>query len=139
MTVIAIGLDLVSVGRIAAMIDDHGQQFLERVFTEAERAYAGDRRRRDEHLAARFAAKEAILKALGTGLDNGIAWTDVEVTRDPTGRPGVVLYNKALETADQLGIMRWLITLGCSGVPCLSRRMMVSTSGSSGIWHDDPH
>lgn len=111
MTVIAIGLDLVSVGRIAAMIDDHGQQFLERVFTEAERAYAGDRRRRDEHLAARFAAKEAILKALGTGLDNGITWTDVEVTRDPTGRPGVVLHNKALETADQLGITRWLITL----------------------------
>jgi len=111
MTPIAIGLDLVSVPRIAAMIDEHGQQFLERVFTQQERDYAGDRRRRDEHLAARFAAKEAILKALGTGLDNGIAWTDVEITRDPTGKPGVALHNMAASTAQQLGITHWLITL----------------------------
>lgn len=105
------GIDLTEVSRIGAMVAEHGDKFLERCFTQRERAYAGDRNRRDEHLAARFAAKEAVLKALGTGWAQGIAWTDVEVVLLPSGQPTLALSGKAAELAKQLGISRWVISL----------------------------
>lgn len=111
MGVVAHGIDLVEVARIGAMVDRHGERFLSRVFTEGERAYSEGKARRDEHLAARFAAKEAVLKALGCGWSRGVAWTDVEVTRKPTGEPGVALHGKAAEIAVERGIGSWLISL----------------------------
>ncbi len=111
MRTIAHGIDLVEVARIGRMVADHGVQFLERCFTERERAYAGYRKRRDEHLAARFAAKEAVLKALGTGWANGIGWTDVEVVLLPSGQPTIRLSGRAAETADAQGITAWLVSL----------------------------
>ncbi|MEO1007640.1 MAG: holo-ACP synthase [Planctomycetota bacterium] len=105
------GVDLVEVARIHRSIDRFGDRFLERVFTENERRYAADRARRLEHLAARFAAKEAVLKALGTGWSGGIAWTDVEVTRDAAGRPGVALHNLAAEHARRLDAKRWTLSI----------------------------
>lgn len=108
---IAHGIDLVEISRIAELRVRHPERFLTRVFTEAERAYALDSRRPDERLAARFAAKEAVMKALGTGLADGIRWIDVEVVRDDAGRPGIVLHNRAAAIAEARGISRWLLSL----------------------------
>lgn len=82
------GVDLVEVARLARSIEEHGERFLERVFTEGERKYAeGGGKRRLERYAARFAAKEAAFKAVGTGWRSGIAWTDAEVVIEPSGKP----------------------------------------------------
>lgn len=115
MAIIGHGIDAVEVSRIAAMIERHGLRFLERCFTPAERAYADSSRRRAEHYAARFAAKEAILKAIGTGWSRGVAWTDAEVVRDATGRPGVHLHGVAAGLARERGIDRWSISLTHTG------------------------
>lgn len=112
MQLIAHGVDLVKVQRIAEMLRDHGDQFLKRCFTAAEAEYSISMpRRKAEHLAARFAAKEAVMKALGTGLTGGISWTDIEVSRDGSGRPGLRLSGVALQHAQRLGISSWLISL----------------------------
>lgn len=110
-SVIGHGVDLVETARIALMVDEHGERFLERCFTQGERDYAMSRKRRDEHLAARFAAKEAVLKALGTGWRSGIAWTDVEVTIDPSGAPGVRLSGQAARLASEMGATDWKLSL----------------------------
>ncbi|QDU71284.1 holo-ACP synthase [Mucisphaera calidilacus] len=109
--VIAHGVDITEVSRIRSLIEEHGDRFLNRCFTAEEAAYGKDSRRYAEHLAARYAAKEAVLKALGTGLADGIAWTDIEVTRAATGQPGVILRGRAAQIAQQLGIGRWSISL----------------------------
>lgn len=114
------GIDLVEVSRIAEMLDRHGHRFLERVFTEGERAYAETSKRRAEHLAARFAAKEATLKALGTGWRNGIAWTDVEVVSLPSGQPELRVHGRALELARELGVERWLVSLSHTGTQAMA-------------------
>jgi holo-[acyl-carrier protein] synthase len=111
MAIVSHGVDLVEVERIASLLDEHGQRFLDRCFTAAEQAYAQDNRRRAEHLAGRFAAKEAVLKALGTGLSDGIAWTDVEVVRLDSGKPTIRLHARALEIASELGIERWHLSI----------------------------
>lgn len=111
MAIIGHGIDLVEVARIEAIIARHGDRMLERCFTKAEREYAGSHRRTFEHLAARFAAKEAVLKALGTGWTRGIGWTDVEVVRAPSGQPQVKLHGRAAEIADEAGIRSWSLSL----------------------------
>jgi holo-[acyl-carrier protein] synthase len=111
MAVLGHGIDAVEVARIAAMLEGHPERFAQRVFTEAERAYADSSRRRTEHYAARFAAKEAILKCLGTGWSRGIAWTDAEVTREASGKPGVRLHGVAAKVAAEMGITRWTLSL----------------------------
>jgi holo-[acyl-carrier protein] synthase len=105
------GVDIVEVARIAAMTQEHGERFLERCFTPGERSYAESRKRGPEHLAGRFAAKEAVLKAMGTGWRNGIAWTDVEVVVLPSGQPEVRLHGVAFETAMRLGIKSWWLSI----------------------------
>ena len=85
------GVDIVEVARIARSLGEHGDRFLERVFTGREVSDSGDGPRRVEHLAARFAAKEAALKAIGTGWSEGIAWTDVETRRAARGKPELVV------------------------------------------------
>ncbi|MCL4222541.1 MAG: holo-ACP synthase [Phycisphaerales bacterium] len=111
MQAIAHGVDIVEVARIAEMWASHGQQFLDRCFTPGEQAYCLERRRVEEHLAARFAAKEAVLKALGLGLRGGIVWTDVEVTRSKDGAPGVVLHGRAADISCARGITSWLLSI----------------------------
>ncbi|HZW10564.1 MAG TPA: holo-ACP synthase [Phycisphaerales bacterium] len=108
---LAHGIDIVEVARLAALLARHPDRARARLFTAAELAYAAGKKRELEHLAARFAAKEAAFKALGTGWADGLAWTDVEVTRDHAGRPGLVLRNRAAEIAAQRGISSWLISL----------------------------
>ncbi len=115
MHIIGHGIDAIDVERIRHSIAAHGERFLERVFTSGERAYAGGSRRRDEHLAARFAAKEAVFKALGTGWAQGVSWTDVEVVLRPSGQPEVRLHARAAEIAYQLGIQEWALSLTHTG------------------------
>lgn len=115
MTPIAHGIDLVPIARIERMLADHPDRFLARCFTPHEQESCIRRARAAEHLAARFAAKEAILKALGTGWSSGIAWTDAEVITRPSGAPSVALHNTALRIADARGIRAWLISLSHAG------------------------
>jgi len=111
MRIVGHGIDLVETARIAEVLGNHQERFLERVFTAAEQAYRADSRRRVEHLAARFAAKEAVMKALGTGLASGITWTEIEVQTEPTGAPGLRLHGRAAEVAAGLGITSWHLSL----------------------------
>ncbi|MEQ8844450.1 MAG: holo-ACP synthase [Phycisphaerales bacterium] len=105
------GVDLVEVERVARSVERFGDRFLDRVFTQKEREYAGDGPRRHEHLAARFAAKEAVFKALGTGWAQGAGWTDIEVVRSASGRPGIVLHGRAQELAFRMGVKWWHLSL----------------------------
>ena len=111
MRIIGHGIDLTSVDRIARLLQEHPERFLTRCFTEVERSYAANRREAPTHYAARFSAKEATLKALGTGLRFGIEWTDIEVQNDGLGQPILHVRGKAAEIAEKLGISQWLISL----------------------------
>jgi len=111
MNVVGHGVDFVETRRIAELIERHGRHFLDRVFTPAEQAYCLGKKRELEHLAGRFAAKEAVLKVLGTGWRDGIAWTDVEITNAPSGQPAVALRGQCAQIAAELGILRTLISI----------------------------
>ena len=111
MGMIAHGIDLVECGRVGTLVDSYGRRFLQRVFTEAELAHCLGKKRRTEHLAGRFAAKEAVLKVLGTGWRGGIHWTDVEIRNAPSGEPRVRLHGQCARIAEQQGISRVLISI----------------------------
>jgi len=104
MEIVAHGIDLVDCPRIEAMIKRHGERFVQRVFTAAERAYAEGNKNEIEKLAGRFAAKEAVLKLMGTGWRGKIAWTDIEIRNSSTGQPEVGLSGEVKKIADKLGI-----------------------------------
>ncbi len=111
MPVLGHGIDLTEVDRIEKMLAEHADRFVERCFTPREIADAGDGPRRVEHLAARFAAKEAALKALGTGWAQGVGWTDIAVHRAESGRPELVVTGRAAALAAERGIARWHVSL----------------------------
>jgi holo-[acyl-carrier protein] synthase len=104
MEIIAHGIDLVDFPRIQQMLERHGDRFVDRVFTAAEQAYACQHRNTVETYAGRFAAKEAILKLVGTGWRGKIAWTDIEVTNNAAGQPQVTLSGEVKEIADRMKI-----------------------------------
>lgn len=104
MEIVAHGIDLVDCPRIAEMVERHGGRFIHRVFTEAEQAYAKSTKNEIEKLAGRFAAKEAILKLMGTGWRGKIAWTDIEVVNNAMGQPEVTLTGEVKSIAEKLGI-----------------------------------
>jgi holo-[acyl-carrier protein] synthase len=107
--VIGIGVDLVEVDRMRAALA-RTPTLVDRLFTEAEQAYAGAARDPAERFAVRFAAKEAVLKALGVGL-GAADWHDIEVVRAPSGAPALQITGRALALADAAGVTRWLLTL----------------------------
>jgi len=112
MPVVGHGIDIVETARIRQLVQEHGQRFLDRCFTALEQQYcARNSKRQIEHLAGRFAAKEAVLKVLGTGWRGGIAWTDIEIRPEPSGQPRIVLSGECLRLADQLGISRWHVSI----------------------------
>jgi len=111
MNIIAHGVDLIDCSRLAESIQRHGQRFLDRVFTPAELGYCLGKRRHLEHLAGRFAAKEAVLKVLGTGWRGGVAWKDIEVRNEPSGQPVVTLRGESKRIAERLGITRVLVSI----------------------------
>ena len=104
MEIVAHGIDLVDCPRIEEMVKRHGERFIKRVFTTAEQAYADANKDRIEKLAGRFAAKEAVLKLMGTGWRGKIAWTDIEVVNNAAGQPEVTLFGEVKKLAEGLGI-----------------------------------
>jgi holo-[acyl-carrier protein] synthase len=104
---LSVGVDIIEIARIERALDRWGDRFLRHVYTPAEQRFC---RGRVPELAARFAAKEAISKALGTGLV-GISWTEMEILADRRGKPGVTLYGRALARAELLGLDEWAISL----------------------------
>ena len=112
MPIVGHGIDIVETDRIRRLIEQHGAHFLDRVFTPAEQAYCNASRKRAlEHFAGRFAAKEAVLKVLGTGWRGGIAWTDVEIVKDPSGQPKINLTGETARIAQELGIAKWHVSI----------------------------
>jgi len=111
MNVLSHGIDMVDCARLGAAIERHGSRFMERVFTANELAYCRGRKRELEHLAGRFAAKEAVLKVLGTGWTAGISWRDVEVRNERSGRPVVRLDGRCLQLSEEQGITEILISI----------------------------
>lgn len=111
MNVLGIGTDIIECLRIAQMIQRHGEQFINRVYTPHEIQYCQARKQSTQHYAGRWAAKEAILKALGTGWRRGISWRDVEIRTETSGKPYVVLRGGAREVCNELGISEVLISI----------------------------
>ncbi len=109
--ILGTGIDMVDIERIERMRTRWGDLFLRRVFTEEEISWCQRRSRPSDCLAARFAAKEAFLKAIGWGLRKGIRWTDIEIRNDPLGKPSFSFHGKAKEALENLGIHRSLLTL----------------------------
>jgi holo-[acyl-carrier protein] synthase len=113
--IVGLGLDIAEINRIEAAITRHGAPILERLFTPSEVAYCEGYKNRFERYAGRFAAKEAAMKALGTGWSQGIRWRDIEVTREPSGKPTLHLAGVARSFADRLGVKNISITITHSG------------------------
>jgi holo-[acyl-carrier protein] synthase len=111
MKIIAHGIDLVDSPRIKQMVDRHGERFLDRVFTAKEQQYANSNRDTIEKLAGRFAAKEAVLKLIGTGWRGKIAWTDIEVINNSAGQPQVTLCGEVETIAKKLGITQISVSI----------------------------
>ena len=111
LSVLGIGVDIVETGRIESSLARFGERFLARVFTDAERAYCASMPFPARHYAARFAAKEAVSKAFGTGIGAKAGWRDLEVMRKESGEPYLVLHGSALEMAGRLGVMQSHISL----------------------------
>ena len=123
------GIDLIEIHRIREMVRRHGDHFLSRVFTHAELEYcAKSPKRYFEHLAGRFAAKEAVLKALGTGWSGGIAWTDIQILANHAGRPEVQLNGHCSELANKLGVSSWQLSISHISTHATASAIAVGTS-----------
>lgn len=113
--IVGLGLDVAEIDRIEAAIKRHPAAFVERVYTPAEAAYCQRYANPYERYAGRFAVKEAAMKALGTGWSRGVRWRDIEVIREPSGRPTLKLEGVSRSIADSLGTKRILLTITHSG------------------------
>ena len=113
MNILGHGIDLCDTARIGDMLEKHGQRFLDRCFTPTEQEYSqkGMTARQVEFLAGRFAAKEAVVKALGTGISGGIDFINVEILREGNGRPVVKLHAHAAQRAEELGVKQIHISI----------------------------
>ena len=109
--IIGIGTDITECLRIARMIERHGEMFIGRVYTPEEIRYCQSRKQATQHFTGRWAAKEAILKAMGTGWSRGITWRDVEIRNQPGGKPVVAVRGGAKEIVEQLGIAKMLVSI----------------------------
>jgi holo-[acyl-carrier protein] synthase len=119
-----VGIDVVAVERMQRLLGEH-EDAASTLFTDRELAYCRTRRRGMEHLAARFAAKEAVLKAFGTGMDRGMRWTDVEVVHAPGGRPAVELHGAVGELAHRRGLGQLEVSLTHSGGLAAAHALLV--------------
>ncbi len=104
MSIVGLGTDLAKIGRFRRFVEENNAALLERLFTPGEREYAFSKKDPSPYLAARFAAKEACLKAFGLGLRAGLSWQDMEVVRDELGRPDLILRGRAAELAEEKGV-----------------------------------
>ncbi len=122
---IATGVDIVEVARIRTAAERWQGDFLDRVFTPAERRYAGEGELALQRLAARFAAKEAVLKALGTGLSGGLSWREIEVWNEASGRPRVRLRGAAARRKRELGVREIEISLSHTAAYAMAQVVLV--------------
>jgi holo-[acyl-carrier protein] synthase len=109
--IFGIGVDVVDINRFDRFVRDENTPLLQRLFTASELSYCAARKHRGQHYALRFAAKEAFLKALGTGLREGLSWHDIEVVNDHLGKPGLQLTGKACEKYTGLGLSSSFLSL----------------------------
>jgi holo-[acyl-carrier protein] synthase len=118
--IVGLGVDIAEIDRIEAAMRRHGHAFVERIFTPAEIAYCERHRNQAERFAGRFAAKEAAMKALGTGWAHGVRWVDIEVVRERGGKPTLKLSGASLEIAGRLGVKNIALTITHSGNTALA-------------------
>jgi holo-[acyl-carrier protein] synthase len=118
--IVGTGVDLAEVDRIRAAIERHGRRFIERIYTPAEIAYVERKANRYERYAARFAAKEAGMKAIGTGWKRGVRWQDFEVTNLPSGRPTLRFHGVASEFADSLGVRNIALSITHTAIQAMA-------------------
>jgi len=109
--IVGTGIDIAEVPRIRKSIERFGERFLQRIYTAGERRYCDSKANRMERYAARFAAKEAAMKALGTGWNHGVRWRDCEIIRMPGGRPTIAFHGKAGEFAEKLGVRNTALSI----------------------------
>jgi holo-[acyl-carrier protein] synthase len=109
--IIGIGTDITECLRIAKMIERHGELFIGRVYTPEEIRYCRNRKQATQHFAGRWAAKEAVLKALGTGWRRGISWRDIEIRTEPGGRPVVAVRGGVRDVVQRLGVAKLLVSI----------------------------
>lgn len=112
--IVGLGTDIVEISRIGQMIERHGDTFLNRVFTETENEYCGSKKNKEQHYAGRWAAKEAVMKTLGTGFIKGIGWKNIEVINLQSGKPTIVISGGVEQHAGEMGIDEILITISHS-------------------------
>jgi holo-[acyl-carrier protein] synthase len=124
MDIIGLGFDTTDIPRIAEVFNRYGDRFLRRIFTDGEIAYCMRRRNPVPHLAGRFAAKEAAMKALGTGHSRGVLWKDIEVVR-VSGPPQLQLHGGAARRADQMGVRKSLLTITHSDALAMAQVLMM--------------
>jgi holo-[acyl-carrier protein] synthase len=111
MNIIGIGTDITECLRIARMIERYGELFIDRVYTAEEIRYCQGRKQSTQHFSGRWAAKEAVLKAMGTGWVRGISWRDIEIRNEPGGKPVVAVRGGARDVIEQLGIAKLLVSI----------------------------
>ena len=127
--IVGIGIDGIEITRIRASIERFGEHFLNRIFTAEEQAYCRRKQKRaDESFAARFAAKEAGAKALGTGISRGVSWLEIEVTRLPGQRPELRLHGRAAARANELGVTHMVLSLTHTRNEAMAMVMMEAES-----------
>ena len=126
MNVLGLGVDIVEIERFDGVIQRQGQKFLDRVFLPSEQAYCRPHRHAARCYAARFAAKEAVAKALGTGIGAELGWLDIEICRKATGQPFVVLHGTGGETARRIGLGEILVSLSHSDHSAVANAIAVT-------------
>ena len=131
--VLGIGSDLTEINRIESSVARFGTRFLERVFTPGEIEYCQRKKTSGESFAARFAAKEAGAKALGTGISRGVSWLEIEVRREPGERPTLHLSGRAAERARALGVERISLSLTHSRELAMAFVVMEGSEGGPGL------
>jgi len=124
--IVGTGIDIAEVPRIRHAIERYGDRFLHRVYTDGEIRYCQSKANRMERYAARFAAKEAAMKALGTGWNHGVRWRDIEVARKPGGRPTIVFHGRAAEFAAKLGATNVALSLTHTAAQAMAQVILES-------------
>ena len=119
--IVGLGVDITEVARIQSAIETSGERFLRRIYTPAERAYCEQFKNKYERFAGRFAAKEAAMKALGTGWRRGVRWVDFEVVREAGGRPTISLHGEAAKIAQQAGVQRVSLSITHTATQALAQ------------------
>jgi len=129
--IVGTGIDITEIGRIQSSLERFGPRFMNRVYTASEQAYCLRKRNAAESWAARFAAKEAAAKALGTGISRGISWLEIEVVRAPNGRPSIAFHGRAAQFAARLGVQHASISLTHSKTQAMASVILEGSEGAT--------